>query len=193
MSQDRKKHILSAAAETFARYGHEKTSMADIARSAGVSRQTVYNTFNNKEEIFSAMVEARLTRLRSKIRAAWDDTSSFSEFLDVFLEMVPIAWYDELTTFGDPRDLKNQVNSIADNALQSFADEMIAAITKRLDDFALFEVNHDLTRESFAANLYWSSVNAKIDAPSRKHFISRIDTTRTVTLLLLGKPRDKTD
>lgn len=46
--------ILEAALPVFIRYGFRKTSMADIAQAAGISRASLYLSFSNKEELFRA-------------------------------------------------------------------------------------------------------------------------------------------
>ncbi|WEZ84709.1 helix-turn-helix domain containing protein [Rhizobium sp. 32-5/1] len=46
--------ILDAALPVFARYGFQKTTMADIARAAEISRASLYLAFNSKEELFRA-------------------------------------------------------------------------------------------------------------------------------------------
>ncbi|OKO85591.1 TetR/AcrR family transcriptional regulator [Bradyrhizobium sp. AS23.2] len=46
--------ILDAALPVFVRYGFRKTSMADIAKAAGISRASLYLAFSNKEELFRA-------------------------------------------------------------------------------------------------------------------------------------------
>lgn len=46
--------ILDAALPVFIRYGFRKTSMADIAQAAGISRASLYLAFNNKEQLFRA-------------------------------------------------------------------------------------------------------------------------------------------
>lgn len=46
--------ILDAALPVFIRYGFRKTSMADIAQAAGISRASLYLAFSNKEELFRA-------------------------------------------------------------------------------------------------------------------------------------------
>ncbi|MDF0699386.1 helix-turn-helix domain containing protein [Rhizobium sp. MC63] len=54
-NEDRKSaHILDSALPVFARYGFQKTTMADIARAAGISRASLYLAFNSKEELFRA-------------------------------------------------------------------------------------------------------------------------------------------
>ncbi|WP_108125843.1 TetR/AcrR family transcriptional regulator [Saccharospirillum mangrovi] len=52
--------LLITALDVFARQGYRKTSMEDIARSAGISRQGLYLHFKNKDEVFSAAVRKSL-------------------------------------------------------------------------------------------------------------------------------------
>jgi AcrR family transcriptional regulator len=49
--------ILDAARELFLERGYERTSMEDIAKRAGVGRQTVFNRFADKETLFTATLE----------------------------------------------------------------------------------------------------------------------------------------
>lgn len=48
--------ILRAAFECFARYGLRRTSMADIAKGAGMSRPALYLHYAGKDDIFNALV-----------------------------------------------------------------------------------------------------------------------------------------
>jgi TetR/AcrR family transcriptional regulator, regulator of autoinduction and epiphytic fitness len=48
--------LLRTALVVFARFGYRKTSMDEIARAAGLSRQGLYLRFRSKEELFRAMV-----------------------------------------------------------------------------------------------------------------------------------------
>ena len=52
------KNILYAAFDAFAKYGFKRTSMADIAEGAGISRAALYMHFKNKNDIFQSMIEA---------------------------------------------------------------------------------------------------------------------------------------
>lgn len=54
--------VLDAAVGVFARFGYRKTSMDDVARAAGVSRQGLYLSFANKEELFRRALEQSLSR-----------------------------------------------------------------------------------------------------------------------------------
>lgn len=59
-TEQKQRALLDAAIGVFARFGYRKTSMDDIARAAGVSRQGLYLLFSNKEELFRRSVEYSL-------------------------------------------------------------------------------------------------------------------------------------
>src|SRR2546426_11810963 len=54
--------ILAAAEERFAAFGYRRTGIAEIARDAGVAPGTLYRYFENKEEIFRAVMRDGLER-----------------------------------------------------------------------------------------------------------------------------------
>src|SRR2546423_13971628 len=54
--------ILAAAEERFAAFGYRRTGIAEIARDAGVAPGTLYRYFENKEEIFPAVMREGLVR-----------------------------------------------------------------------------------------------------------------------------------
>ncbi|MFQ6615076.1 MAG: TetR/AcrR family transcriptional regulator, partial [Fidelibacterota bacterium] len=47
--------IIRAAIQVFAEKGLEKGKIADIARTAGIGKGTVYEYFSSKDEIFDAI------------------------------------------------------------------------------------------------------------------------------------------
>ncbi len=55
-SAQKRAAILAAATNVFARYGFKKTSMDDLARAAGLSRQGLYLYFATKDVLFKAVV-----------------------------------------------------------------------------------------------------------------------------------------
>lgn len=54
--------ILKAAVTLFPKHGFEKTTMDDIAIHAGVTKQTVYSHFKNKEQLFIQMIDSLCQR-----------------------------------------------------------------------------------------------------------------------------------
>jgi TetR/AcrR family transcriptional regulator len=69
----KKAEILDAATAVFLRYGYRKTSMDDLARAAGLSRQGLYLHFRTKEALFHAVVEYAVAATRAAASAALAD------------------------------------------------------------------------------------------------------------------------
>src|SRR5258707_2648166 len=67
--------ILEAATAIFLRYGFKKTSMDDVARAAGVSRQGLYLYFDTKDLLFRESLQHLMSRLISDARAAAEDAN----------------------------------------------------------------------------------------------------------------------
>src|ERR1051326_4145818 len=57
---DKRKAILRAATEVFARNGYFNSKVADIARAAGVADGTVYLYFKSKEEILHSIFDQNM-------------------------------------------------------------------------------------------------------------------------------------
>ncbi len=64
---------MDAAITVFLRYGFRKTSMDEVARAAGVSRQGLYLHFATKEELFRASVQHLLDGALAEATAALGD------------------------------------------------------------------------------------------------------------------------
>jgi len=60
--------ILEAAAETFRTHGYD-VPMDTIAAAANVAKQTLYNQFGSKEELFKAMIADRAAIMRAPLSA----------------------------------------------------------------------------------------------------------------------------
>jgi AcrR family transcriptional regulator len=65
---ERRQHILAAAARCFEREGFHRTTIADVRREAKVSTGAVYTYFPNKEAIIQGMLEDAQTARRAVLR-----------------------------------------------------------------------------------------------------------------------------
>jgi AcrR family transcriptional regulator len=86
MAKDQTKDkILSVAARIFAKYGFQKTTVDEIARSAHKAKGSVYYYFESKEELFKAVVEQEIgvlkTGLTRVIVDSNDATAMFKNYL----------------------------------------------------------------------------------------------------------------
>ena len=60
-SEEKRQQIIHAAGELFLSAGFEGVSMDKVALEAGVSKQTVYSHFGNKEDLFCAIINHKCT------------------------------------------------------------------------------------------------------------------------------------
>lgn len=60
-------HFVDIARQVFAAKGLEGTTMNDIATASGKGRRTLYTYFNNKEEIYYAVIESEIERISEKL------------------------------------------------------------------------------------------------------------------------------
>ena len=82
--------LLDAAVDQFSERTWADITMADVARSAGVSRQTLYKEFGSRDEFAQALVlreaDRFLLAVKDAVRAHLDDpATALSAAFDVFL------------------------------------------------------------------------------------------------------------
>ena len=76
--------IADAAARLFAQRGYERVAVADVARAAEVSEQTVYNYFQTKEQLVTdrdQLVQDELSRLIRTRAAGTTPAAAIREFV----------------------------------------------------------------------------------------------------------------
>jgi AcrR family transcriptional regulator len=122
--------LIDAAADVFAKRGFHAASLEEIAESAGFTRGAIYKNFENKEELFYAVIErridAQLTRFREALRedraaaldpgrlaAIWEDMLAFDrEWFTLDLEFRLYAMRNEdarKTWVAHERELRDLV------------------------------------------------------------------------------------
>jgi AcrR family transcriptional regulator len=73
--------IIAATSRCLARSGLERTSISAIAREAGMSRQTIYNHFETKQEIIEEALETAASTAAERILAAAKTNTSAAGFV----------------------------------------------------------------------------------------------------------------
>lgn len=76
--------ILQAATAIFLEQGYDQASMEQIARAAGVAKQTIYNQFGNKEALFRAIITQRCTELLDTLLGSAPDEDGIEQILTRF-------------------------------------------------------------------------------------------------------------
>ncbi len=86
--------ILDAAEELFADRGYEATSLTDVGAAAGVSRGTPGYFFGGKEQLYRAVLERCLERVRQAVRSGRERALASREPPEVVLAGVVGEYFD---------------------------------------------------------------------------------------------------
>lgn len=99
--QQKRAHIIHAAARVFGEKGFSGTMMADIADQAGMGKGTLYEYFDSKENLFFAVFEwfAEETEAAAKVSIS-ALRGSASERLAVLSESVMQSWLEMKDLFA---------------------------------------------------------------------------------------------
>ena len=85
--------ILTAAQTLFAQYGFQRTSMADIAKAAGISRPGLYLRFCGKTEIFAALGKKLVAEALARAQAAWTADAPLARNLEATILAKDLVLY----------------------------------------------------------------------------------------------------
>ena len=67
---DKRARILDAAVKVFAERGYFSSTVAEIARAAGVADGTIYLYFKSKDDLLLRLFDEKMTQLRAEAKAA---------------------------------------------------------------------------------------------------------------------------
>jgi TetR/AcrR family transcriptional repressor of mexJK operon len=117
----KRRAIQKAGTATFLRLGYASASMDAIAAEAGVSKQTIYNHFHSKEELFKAIVMDMTASLMSPLSIPAAARSTPGRLLRSF------AW-DFLTLMLQPSSLALHRLIVAESARFPELGEQLYAV-----------------------------------------------------------------
>ncbi len=163
--------LLDAAVGVFTRFGFRKTSMEDVARAAGVSRQGLYLLFSNKEELFRRAVDHSLS---SQLTAALDVLRRTGNSLEDRLIDACDEWSGRYigTLSTDAADLMCAGTSLAGDTVKAYEARFEKALADALADSPMAEVckNVGLCTAEAARALHATARGLKHGCGSRQDF-----------------------
>mgnify|MGYP000679834344 CR=1 FL=1 len=129
----RRAQILQAAERLLQHYGPQKTTVADVAREAGIGVGSVYLEFPSKEAIIEALSRARHEIVLAAMRSAVTKVgTSWSERLANMMNTRLEAYLDQASSGAHARDLFHCANPAVKNASVWFHHEELALLTELL-------------------------------------------------------------
>ena len=135
MDADDKK-ILDAALAVVIRYGMKRSTMADVARESGLSRQTLYDRFGDKDGIMAAAITYGNSGNIAALEDAIAKYPDLDQKITAFFDVIVYATFDVMQTMPDAADLESGMGPASREASR------LAALEKR-------EVLADMLRPYF--------------------------------------------
>jgi AcrR family transcriptional regulator len=166
---------LDAAVAVFARFGFRKTSMDEVARAAGVSRQGLYLQFANKEELFR---KALVHTLSQQLKAAVAALGQVDDGLEHRLIAACEAWSGRFvgSLGSDAADLMCAGTSLAGSTLSDYETQFESAVTDAIVNSPLAVVCGlaGLRPADVARALHATARGLKHSSTSREEFLKGI-------------------
>lgn len=186
---DRRVAIMEAAIGVFLRYGFKKTSMDDLARAAGISRQGLYLHFPSKDELFTQAATWFAEQGLAAMRAALARK-------DLPLEARLIGAFDALHVQRDGSRMSlehmNEIvataRQLAGPVLEAFDLTLIEELTRALETGGADVPwrSSGLTAKALAQHLHAASHGLKHYACTAAEYQDGI---HIAVRLVLGQPR----
>ena len=132
---ERRRQLLDAGAELFARHSYDELSMAEIARAVGISKALLYHYFPSKQAYFQATLEQAAAELAETVQPNPDlpPVEQLAGSLDAYLGWIERnagAYAKLITSVGavpEVRELVERVrNETADRILQGISPGGVA-------------------------------------------------------------------
>ena len=162
--EEKRRRILRAAIDEFARKGYFSTRMADVAKSAAVADGTLYLYFEGKEHLLISIFDDVLSRAVARAHAEIEGIASPLEKLRVVLRL-------HLETLADDRALahvlqietrhsRRFMNLLTRGRLGDYLELLRALVA---DGQSVGEIRRDVSA-GFATNVIFGSVDEIVNS-----------------------------
>jgi TetR/AcrR family transcriptional regulator of autoinduction and epiphytic fitness len=183
--------VLDAAIGVFARFGYRKTSMDDVARAAGVSRQGLYLSFANKEELFRRALEHSL---RAQLASAIAALSGANDSLEIRIIAACKEWSGRFvgSLGADAADLMCASTSLAGATLAEYEWQFEAALADAIRATAVADrcAAAGLNVADFARALHATARGLKQTCKTQEAFVKGMTAAVRMACMPSNRPRE---
>lgn len=167
-------YTLLTALQIFFRYGYRKTSLDDIAQAAGVSRQTLYQRYTNKEKLFVAAVEVQLQKALMDCANIADENNVEASLLKMF-----DIWYGPYLDLLELSPHASEIMSVSNELVGDCCKENLAKLLVLVDGVlkrhsVLKLKDGSVTSENLAETLGYLGKGVFYQCDSRKDFNAKM-------------------
>ena len=174
--------ILDAATHVFSRYGVQRSSMVDLCKEAGVSRQTLYNRFRNKDDVLRGLIGRYTDLAIAEIRSELDRTPDIGDRLDLIFDRMVLRGFDTIQTTPNAQDFIEGVNATSQEALAQSAERFRSIIAEVLSPYRPQLAAAGLDLSALSACLQYSAKCAGMQTQDRAQLLTHLQTLRQLCL-----------
>jgi AcrR family transcriptional regulator len=132
-AEERRRQILSAAVDVFARLGYASAGTADIAAAAGIGEPTIYRYFTNKRDVYIAAVRSATDEILEQWQQICDEASDAA----AALQEIGVWYYRQLQSHPEMLLLRSRsINDPGDGELADVVRESYREVARFVE--ALF-------------------------------------------------------
>ena len=179
--------IVDAAIRVFLRYGSRKASMIDIANAAGVSRQTLYDSFEGKDGLIRAAIrkvtDDNLARVRTRLEAC----QTLSDRLDGYFTETAVRSFEILQDAADVEDLISGHNIAGKDEIARSHERHEALVCELLSPYERQLRAADTSSRRHAHFIVTAAQGFKYAASSSNDLNDLLSSLKASTLRLIAK------
>lgn len=180
-------NILTAAENLFLEDGPSRTNMTQVARAAGVSRQSVYAHFENKDALIAAVAQQAMKRIVETLNQRWRECRTLAEKLEVFFQ---VAVLEPFRIFQTHPELKLLLQGGSERTVSVVrcADQDIAeALARQLEPYEPAFKSAQTSPEEVADYTTKASKALKYSATSQGELERHLDLLARSMLAMVGE------
>lgn len=174
-----REQMMQAAEELFWEKGYAQTTIADISKSSGYSRRTIYAYYESKDDILYHIIEKGLTILKQEIEKAISCNDDFIEaYRAIWTAMRQYQknypYSAESVNRAQFRDLSIKQLSVTGNHILSLGTEINHLLIEWIETGKKQGVVRKDTIASWSVYILWSGISALVTLEQTKgEFISK--------------------
>ncbi|GAB5352824.1 TetR/AcrR family transcriptional regulator [Qipengyuania sp. 483] len=180
--EERACRIAQAGYEVISRYGIRRATMNDIAQAAGVSRQTVYNIFPNREELLHGVIRYHFWSRWSEIAEATDGVVDREDRITILLDRLVIRSWESMQTMPHADELELEIDTTMRERIADIHQEA----TRKLCEFFLpYEKqlrSRGMCARGIGEMLHLSFIGLKLSSTGREQIETVVGTLRACLL-----------
>lgn len=173
--------ILDAVIGVVTRYGMKRTTMSELAQQAGVSRQTLYDKYGDKDGIMAAAVRLMGKRLCADLQKAFAAERDLVAKIDDYYTIAVWPIFDVLQAMPDAADFEKGLGPASIAAGDEAARRKQALLTDMLTGYL---PKHGPSPAEVAAFIEQSSSRAKGAATSRDELARFLEVLKSAVVAL---------